>query len=342
MIRARFHDLDGQSAYQVLGVAEDAGPDEINKGYRRRMRALHPDSLISAGNADVAGSAGEQAQSVTTAHRWLTRQRADYDVFVAGRRRADPQWGKDVAAPAAPSAQSSRPGPVTGSFRTVHPEQLGERAQWAERQRREQWQTSANPQRSAWRKAPDPVRTSAATRPEHRRSAWEAQPSPERQMWNVSREEVARRRQERRQAEEERRGASWEKGSAGAKTAKSGDPVGHLPVGDDAGPAGDGATGVLRKPGGGARFVAGAGRKRKTRLPRRIRLPRLGLPRLPRLGLPAAPRVGLPVLPRVGLSRLGVRLLPRRRVRSGVNLESLVLAVLIVVLGLMVAARFPN
>ncbi|MBT0771694.1 DnaJ domain-containing protein [Kineosporia sp. J2-2] len=103
MTPARFHDLAGGSAYQVLGVAESATPGEINRGYRRRMRALHPDTRPRG---------YEEAQVVSTAHRWLTHHRPDYDRYVRERRRGDPRWGRtpDLTAEAAGTTGERRPG----------------------------------------------------------------------------------------------------------------------------------------------------------------------------------------------------------------------------------------
>jgi hypothetical protein len=49
----------------------------------------------------------------------------------------------------------------------------------------------------------------------------------------------------------------------------------------------------------------------------------------------------MPALPRLGLPRLGFRVISRRRARSGVAPEAVLLAVLILVLGFLVALRVP-
>ncbi|WP_269811009.1 hypothetical protein [Kineosporia rhizophila] len=41
------------------------------------------------------------------------------------------------------------------------------------------------------------------------------------------------------------------------------------------------------------------------------------------------------------MPRLGIRVFPQRRRRAGIRVESLVLAVLVLVLGLLVAVRIP-
>ena len=35
--------MDGRHARRVLGVASDAGPDEVRQAYRARLHATHPD-----------------------------------------------------------------------------------------------------------------------------------------------------------------------------------------------------------------------------------------------------------------------------------------------------------
>jgi curved DNA-binding protein CbpA len=42
--------MEGRHARRVLGVASDAGPDEIRRAYRARLHATHPDH---GGNANA-------------------------------------------------------------------------------------------------------------------------------------------------------------------------------------------------------------------------------------------------------------------------------------------------
>ena len=48
-IRASHFEPDAADPYVVLGVAYDAGDDEIKRTYRRLVRENHPDSLIARG-----------------------------------------------------------------------------------------------------------------------------------------------------------------------------------------------------------------------------------------------------------------------------------------------------
>ena len=61
--------------YEVLGVARDAGTDEIKKAYRRLARELHPD-------VNPGADASERFKSVTHAYDVLSdpRQREQYDL----------------------------------------------------------------------------------------------------------------------------------------------------------------------------------------------------------------------------------------------------------------------
>ncbi len=200
MNAARFHELDGRSAYQVLGVLEAAGPDEINKAYRRRMRELHPDR---GGDRDR-----DEAQHVSVAHRWLIRHRGDYERFVFERRKDDPQWGR-VREPLADAEFDFPTGPVTGasrvlrtgSLRVVGPERS---AEWAERQQRGSWREG--PPTGSWSRTGAESRTGWGNGGGEAGAGWVAGPPTQEQLLlDASRQEVARRREARLRADEERR-----------------------------------------------------------------------------------------------------------------------------------------
>jgi DnaJ-class molecular chaperone len=67
--------------YQVLGVSEDARPDEIKRAYRRLVRQLHPDL--------TGGDTALSLRQVIQAYETLSdeQRRRSYDQDLAGRRR---------------------------------------------------------------------------------------------------------------------------------------------------------------------------------------------------------------------------------------------------------------
>ncbi|MCE0537457.1 J domain-containing protein, partial [Kineosporia rhizophila] len=261
MISARFHELDGRSAYQVLGVFETAGPEEVNKAYRRRMRELHPD--LGGGQGDP-----QEAQHVSIAHRWLTRHRSEYERFVFDRRRDDPQWGR-VLAPVVPDSPP-RTSPGTGSFRTVAQERMAERAaEWAERQQRDgrgsragwraprvaaPWGETAEPtddrRGDSARWAGGQARQQWERDGEGRRDWASGPPTAEQTLLEVSRAEVARRREQRLQADAARRATSAA-GSAGSEEVSS-------PPGAASGSAAAPPASASAGDGGGASSAGGA------------------------------------------------------------------------------------
>lgn len=79
----RIADLDGNDAYALLGLAQDAGSDEIAAAYRREMARAHPDR----------GGTARQAQLVNCAFDVLTRHRESYDELLDEHLRSE---GPDV------------------------------------------------------------------------------------------------------------------------------------------------------------------------------------------------------------------------------------------------------
>jgi DnaJ like chaperone protein len=64
------------AAYQTLGVAPQATPEEIKKAYRRKMRAHHPDRLIAKGLPEaMIKLATEKTQAIQKAYEAIKKQR---------------------------------------------------------------------------------------------------------------------------------------------------------------------------------------------------------------------------------------------------------------------------
>jgi hypothetical protein len=94
--RRDFRDLDGADPWKLLGVARDAGPDEIKRSYRRLSRSHH---------TDVGGNATQQAK--------LNRA---YEILSDPTRRADYALLLNPKKPAAPSEAPRSPEPEEDPF----------------------------------------------------------------------------------------------------------------------------------------------------------------------------------------------------------------------------------
>jgi len=122
--RARFEDLDGHDAYELLGVPEDASAEEIQRAHRRQVRTWHPDSRQDDGER---GASDLRTTYINLAREILLDHRDRYDAY--RRRNTDLGDGlEEVAPPPRPSepppgesvvpkkeeASRQRPGGLTG------------------------------------------------------------------------------------------------------------------------------------------------------------------------------------------------------------------------------------
>ncbi len=92
---SRLHVATYKDYYQIIGVARDAGQDEIKRAYRRLARKFHPDVSKEA-------NAEEKFKEVQEAYEVLKdpQRRAAYDQLGSSWRagqefRPPPDWGRD-------------------------------------------------------------------------------------------------------------------------------------------------------------------------------------------------------------------------------------------------------
>jgi len=76
-IRASHFGPDAADPYAVLGVAHDAGDDEIRRTYRRLVRENHPDSLIARGvPEEFIRLANDKLAAINAAHEKIQDERS--------------------------------------------------------------------------------------------------------------------------------------------------------------------------------------------------------------------------------------------------------------------------
>jgi acyl-coenzyme A thioesterase PaaI-like protein len=82
--------MDGRRARRVLGVASDAGPDEIRRAFRVRAHLTHPDhGGTSAAFAEVLAAFELLRDAPSMRHRlFAPRTRSRVDVYDSRRRPA--------------------------------------------------------------------------------------------------------------------------------------------------------------------------------------------------------------------------------------------------------------
>jgi curved DNA-binding protein CbpA len=102
---ARFRDLDGRDAYEILGVAPTATRQEISRGRRDRQRTAHPDS-------GVTGDEYSKLINAAAAILLDEARRQEYDRWRQKPEPPPPQW--DTADPGF-TAPTTRPEPSARS-----------------------------------------------------------------------------------------------------------------------------------------------------------------------------------------------------------------------------------
>lgn len=78
---ADFGELAGHDAYELLGVREDASPEEIRRAHRALVKAGHPDLFP---DERAKAEADERIRLLNAARDILGGRRADYDAFRSG------------------------------------------------------------------------------------------------------------------------------------------------------------------------------------------------------------------------------------------------------------------
>lgn len=106
-----FAELDGQDAYDLLGVGPDASDQEVRRAYRTLAKSSHPDLFPEP---SAKARAEERIRLLNAARDILSNRRAEYDVFrsapddVMDAEVIDDPW--NVAQPGRPR-RGAPPGP---------------------------------------------------------------------------------------------------------------------------------------------------------------------------------------------------------------------------------------
>jgi curved DNA-binding protein CbpA len=95
--------------YAVLDVASTASQDQITRAYRRKLRALHPDTRDASTPADR--SADEQLQRTMAAYAVLRdrARRAAFDRTAKPYPRMSPTDGSSASGPVRIPVRQGRP-----------------------------------------------------------------------------------------------------------------------------------------------------------------------------------------------------------------------------------------
>lgn len=113
-MRAGFSELDGNDAYELLGVRPDASPDQIQRAWRGLATAHHPDRVTDPA---AKAEAEERLRLLNAARDVLLNHRASYD---DARRAPEPPHEEIIEDPSdiedpwgMATAGARRPGPRT-------------------------------------------------------------------------------------------------------------------------------------------------------------------------------------------------------------------------------------
>jgi curved DNA-binding protein CbpA len=80
--------MDGRRARRVLGVASDAGPDEVRRAFRARALVTHPDHGGTADAFSEVHAAFELLRDTPAPKRRVLFPRPRVDVYDSARRPA--------------------------------------------------------------------------------------------------------------------------------------------------------------------------------------------------------------------------------------------------------------
>ena len=98
--------LAGEDWFALLGIPEEASPEEVKDAYFRLVKVLHPDRLTRAGVTDLQAEANHVFRALTAAFNTLNdpRSRAAYE----GRRKAATAEGGVAPAERSSSTEDMR------------------------------------------------------------------------------------------------------------------------------------------------------------------------------------------------------------------------------------------
>src|SRR4029077_312304 len=128
-----------QNYYEILGVKQNATPEEIEAAFKKRAREVHPDT-VAPGNAYLRQVAAEAFKDLSQAKATLLNrfEREKYDAKLKYERGSDAAGSSSSAAPPprqASTGSQARTSAGSQSQRRTNPNGSGQRAQAGSTQR---------------------------------------------------------------------------------------------------------------------------------------------------------------------------------------------------------------